>query len=177
MPPPEALYDAKTIRPKAIAELIRFQCLGVAMPAEACCEVNVQKKPRVCKIVCPQFWGPKVPCAIFMGAWHFLVLSAGKPHTHKFLLLGGEVSWRGGGWKCRSYFYGRGDFSDLGWNLIEIGIADVKIWCNFGARLSTCQHRITFFRANFWEIFGNFVSNFALFFRKLRSAEVRCNNF
>ena len=38
-----------------------------------------------------------------MGAWHFLVLSAGKPRG--FL--------EGGGWKCQFYFYGRGDVSEL----------------------------------------------------------------
>ena len=32
----------------------------------------------------------------------------------KFLLSGGGLGFlgRGGGWKCRFYFYGRGDFSD-----------------------------------------------------------------
>ena len=41
--------------------------------------------------------GARNGCEIFMGAWHFLVLSAGKtPMPIKFLLLGG-VSWNGGG--------------------------------------------------------------------------------
>ena len=33
----------------------------------------------------------------------------------KFPLLGGGVglSWKGGGWNCRFYFYGRGDFFDF----------------------------------------------------------------
>ena len=36
----------------------------------------------------------------------------------KFLLLGGGgggvmVFWKGGGWKCQFYFYGRGDFSEV----------------------------------------------------------------
>ena len=49
-------------------------------------------------------------CTNFMGAWHFLVLSAGKPPTPiKFLLLGRGVGVsEKGGWKCQFYFYGRG---------------------------------------------------------------------
>ena len=54
--------------------------------------------------------------ANFMGAWHFLVLSATRPPMPiKFLLLGGGF-WtflEGGGWKCRFCFYGRGDFLSL----------------------------------------------------------------
>ena len=54
-------------------------------------------------------------CANFMDAWHFWVLSAGKnPHAHKIPPFrgGSWFFWKGGGWKCRFYFYGRGDFSD-----------------------------------------------------------------
>ena len=41
------------------------------------------------------------------------VLSAGKPMSIKFLVLGGGYFgfWEGGG-KVRFYFYGRGDFSE-----------------------------------------------------------------
>ena len=60
-------------------------------------------------------------CANFIGAWHFLVLSAGKtPMPIKFLLLGGGC-WgflEGGAWKCQFYFYGRGDFSDF-WSVCQ----------------------------------------------------------
>ena len=55
-------------------------------------------------------------CPKFMGAWHFLVLSAGKPHARKILVLWGGgwgFSERRGGWKCQLYFYGRRDFSEL----------------------------------------------------------------
>ena len=33
----------------------------------------------------------------------------------KFFLLGGDrvFFWKGGGWKCQFYFYGRGDFSEF----------------------------------------------------------------
>ena len=52
--------------------------------------------------------------ANFMGAWHFLVLSAGKPHAHKILRFrGGEGGCQGfleGGGKRQFYFYGRGFF-------------------------------------------------------------------
>ena len=42
----------------------------------------------------------------FYGRLEKCVVSAGKPVSIKFLVLGG------GGWQCRFYFYGRGDFSD-----------------------------------------------------------------
>ena len=50
-----------------------------------------------------------------MGAWHFLVLSVGKPHAHKIPPFRGGfwVFLEGGGWKCQFYFYGRGDFSEF----------------------------------------------------------------
>ena len=53
-------------------------------------------------------------CADFMAAWHFLVLSAGKPHAHKIPPFRGGVLgfFRRGGWKCQFYFLGRGDFSE-----------------------------------------------------------------
>ena len=52
-----------------------------------------------------------------MGAWHFLVLSAGKPHAHKIPPFrgGGGGFWaflREGGVECQFYFYGRGDLSE-----------------------------------------------------------------
>ena len=48
-----------------------------------------------------------------MGAWNFCVLSAGKPMSIKFLVLGGGIlGLGGGGGEGRFYFYGRGDFSD-----------------------------------------------------------------
>ena len=56
-------------------------------------------------------------CASFMGAWDFLVLSAGKPPMPiKFLFFGGGVIMdflgRRGVEGTSFYFYGRGDFSD-----------------------------------------------------------------
>ena len=47
-----------------------------------------------------------------MDAWKNCVLSAGKPMSIKFCVLGGGVFGGGGGGKCRFYFYGRADFSD-----------------------------------------------------------------
>ena len=55
-----------------------------------------------------------------MSAWHFLVLSAGKPHAHKIPPFGGGC-WgfleRGGGWKCQFYFMGAGIFPNLGFEM------------------------------------------------------------
>ena len=48
----------------------------------------------------PVILGPEMAAPNFMGAWHFLVLSAGKlPMPIKFLLLGGGgvVGFSGGG--------------------------------------------------------------------------------
>ena len=51
-------------------------------------------------------------CANFMGAWHFLVLSAGRtPMTIKFLLLGGVLGFlRRGGGSANFIFMGVGIF-------------------------------------------------------------------
>ena len=71
-----------------------------------------QKKPRVRKMFCPQFWGRKWLCQ-FYGRLEKCVHSAGKNHAHKIpRFRGGGVFWVfwGGGGKCRFYFYGREDF-------------------------------------------------------------------
>ena len=52
---------------------------------------------------CPRFWGRKW-LRHFMGTWKNSVLSAGKPISIQFLLLGE------GGWECRFDFHGREDF-------------------------------------------------------------------
>ena len=65
-----------------------------------------QKNPRVRKIFCPQFWGRKW-LRQFYGRLEKCVLSAGKPMSIKFLLLGGGGFWGG---ECRFCFYGRKDF-------------------------------------------------------------------
>ena len=50
----------------------------------------------------------------FCGRLEKCVLSAGKTHVHKILVLGGGRFWVwGGGGKCRFYFYGRADFSEI----------------------------------------------------------------
>ena len=71
--------------------------------------VFVQKSPRVRKIFVRNS-GAGNGCANFMDAWKKCVLSAGKPMSIKFRVLGGGV---GGGGGCRFYFYGCEDFSDL----------------------------------------------------------------
>ena len=68
----------------------------------------IQKNPRVRKIFA-RHSGAGNACANFMDAWKKCVLSAGKPMSIKFRVLGG-VFWGGG--ECRFYFYGREDFSD-----------------------------------------------------------------
>ena len=64
----------------------------------------------------PQFWGRKW-VRQFYGRLEKCVLSAGKPMSIKFLVLGGGgifgVFFWGGGGECRFYFYGRADFSEL----------------------------------------------------------------
>ena len=70
-----------------------------------------QKKPHV-RNSSARASGAGYGCASFVGAWHFLVLSAGNPPmSMKFTLLGAlfEVSWKAG-LKCQFYFYGRRDF-------------------------------------------------------------------
>ena len=48
-----------------------------------------------------------------MDTWKKYFLSAGKPMSIKFLVMGGGgILGLGGGGKRRFYFYGRGDFSD-----------------------------------------------------------------
>ena len=72
----------------------------------------LQKKRGVHKISARNS-GAGNGCANFMGAWHFLVLSAGKPpHAHKIPPFRGGGFWvfLEGGWKCPFYFYGRGGF-------------------------------------------------------------------
>ena len=71
-------------------------------------DIISQKNPRVRKIFCPQFWGRKW-LRQFYGRLEKCVLSAGKPMSIKFLLLGGGVFWVSG---CQFYFYGRKDFSE-----------------------------------------------------------------
>ena len=73
-----------------------------------------KKKPRVREIRVRNS-GAGNGCANFMDTWKKCLLSAGKPMSITFLVLGeGGVFWvwGGGGGKCRFYFYGRSDFSD-----------------------------------------------------------------
>ena len=70
----------------------------------------LQKNPRVRKIRVRNS-GVGNGCANFMDAWKKCVLSAGKPMSIKFRVLGGGFGGGGGG-KCRFYFYGRADFSE-----------------------------------------------------------------
>ena len=51
-----------------------------------------------------------------MDARKKCVLSAGKPMSIKFRVL--EGGFGGGGGKCRFYFYGREDFSELRWSAV-----------------------------------------------------------
>ena len=54
-------------------------------------------------------------CANFMGAWKNCVLSAGKPHVHRIVLVlrGEGILGFGEGGACRFYFYGREAFSEF----------------------------------------------------------------
>ena len=69
-----------------------------------------QKNPLSVRKIRVRNSGAGNGCANFMDAWKKCVLSAGKPMSIKFRVLGGCF---GGGGKCRFYFYGRADFSDF----------------------------------------------------------------
>ena len=71
-----------------------------------------QKNPRVRKIRVRNS-GAGNGCAVFMGSWKNAFFSAGKPVSIRFFVLGGAILGLGGGGKCRFYFYGHGDFSEL----------------------------------------------------------------
>ena len=74
---------------------------------------DFQKNPRVRKIRVRNS-GAGNGCANFMDAWKKCVRSAGKALSIKFRVLGGGVFLGlGGGGKCRFYFYGRADFSEI----------------------------------------------------------------
>ena len=51
------------------------------------------------EMAAPILWAPRIS-AFFL-------------QIHKVLVLGGYFGFGGGGGKCRFYFYGRGDFSDI----------------------------------------------------------------
>ena len=59
-------------------------------------EIITQKNPRVRKIRVRNS-GAGNGCANFMDAWKKCVLSARKPMSIKFGVLGGEFFWGGGG--------------------------------------------------------------------------------
>ena len=52
--------------------------------------LTVQKKPHV-RHLPTRNSGPGDGCANFVGAWHFVVLSAGSAHAHNIALLGRGV--------------------------------------------------------------------------------------
>ena len=62
----------------------------------------------------PQFWGRKWLRQLYRRLAFLGSFCWKTPMPIKFLLLGGVGSglFRRGGWKCRFYFYGRGDISD-----------------------------------------------------------------
>ena len=72
-----------------------------------------QQKPRVRKIVCPQFWGQKW-LRQFYGGLEKMRPFCRKNHVHKIPRFrgGGYFGFGGGGGECRFYFYGREDFSE-----------------------------------------------------------------
>ena len=98
-------------------------------------QVLNQKNPRVRKIHVRNS-GAGNGCTNFMDAWKKCGLSAGKPMSIKFRVLGGF--WGGG--KCRFYFYGRADFSDWRGVAGESRYIPWKaLWhLLFGCRTSSC---------------------------------------
>ena len=71
---------------------------------------SYQKNPRVHKIFVRNS-GAGNGCANFMGTWKNCGLSAGKPMSIKFLVLGGGVFWvLGGGGSADFIFMGAGIF-------------------------------------------------------------------
>ena len=55
----------------------------------------------------------------------------------KFRVLGGGVGvfWRGGGWKCQFYLYGRGEFSEILKSQLHFEIVKCKI-ASFSAEIA-----------------------------------------
>ena len=76
--------------------------------------LTIGKKPHVCNFSARNS-GAGNGCANFMGAWHFLALSAGKPPMPiKVLVLGGGGFWnfflKRGGESAKFIFMGVGIF-------------------------------------------------------------------
>ena len=97
-----------TLLALTLSGLFFSQRLGIMGPPN-----TYQKNPRVRKIRVRNS-GAGNGCPNFMDTWKKCVLSAGKPMSIKFLVLGGGgiLGFWGGG-ECRFYFYGREDFSEL----------------------------------------------------------------
>ena len=78
--------------------------------------------------------------ANFMGARKKGALSAGKPMSIKFLLLGGGGILGFFGGECRFYFYGREDFSEMGSANRGTAIAPIStIGTRYGNSVSTAS--------------------------------------
>ena len=71
----------------------------------------------------PVILGPEMAAPILWAPGIFGLFLLKNPHAHKIPPFRGG-SWvflGGGGWKCQFYFYGRGDFSDLGRLQFSVG--------------------------------------------------------
>ena len=96
----------------AITQHVRLSCLWLSRTWTRSPRAQIRKKkPHVCRFSARNSVAGN-GCANFMGAWHFLVLSAENPPPMpiKFLLLGGlfGVSWKGGVEVPVLYFMVRG---------------------------------------------------------------------
>ena len=94
-------------------------------------------------------------CANFMGAWHFLVLSAGKPHAHKIPpFRGGSGFFRRGGGTANFIFMGARNFLILRSLPNDNKISDNKI-CKI-SKLYCHGFSQEKKKTVFWTIFRNF---------------------
>ena len=99
---------------------LSFLILACPLSFQVFCELRTlgnfdQKDPRVSKNFVRNS-GAGNGCVNFMEAWKNAFFLQEKPMSIKFLVLGGGgIFWvfGGGGGKCRFYFYGRGDFSEI----------------------------------------------------------------
>ena len=88
-------------------------------------------KIRVSVNFLPAILGPEMAAPILWAPGEKKVLSAGESHVHKIPRFRGHFGFFLGGGKCRFYFYGREDFSDLWWKYFPVIFLPGKLFLKF----------------------------------------------